>query len=113
MSDGKGVTPPGLEAPQQAIVELRDIVVGDAPGWLVTLKVGNQQFTIGSACDVKEDADFMADMLRKALSRCVPSETPRTAIQPEVRLALMTLLNHVEPGWDNCRAVVQNWLEAK
>ncbi len=28
-----------------------------------------------------------------------------------VRLALKVLLNHVEPGWENCRAVVQKWLD--
>lgn len=29
---------------------------------------------------------------------------------PELRLALMVLLNHVEPGWDNCKAIVQAFL---
>jgi hypothetical protein len=35
----------------------------------------------------------------------------RPEISGEVRLALKILLNHVQPGWDNCRAVVQAWLE--
>ena len=33
-------------------------------------------------------------------------------IPPEVKLALRVLLNHVEPGWDNCKAVVQLWLDS-
>jgi hypothetical protein len=28
-----------------------------------------------------------------------------------VRLALRVLLNHVEPGWENCKATVQAWLD--
>jgi hypothetical protein len=28
----------------------------------------------------------------------------------QVRLALSILLNHVEPGWENCIAVVNAWL---
>lgn len=31
-------------------------------------------------------------------------------LPPEVRLALMVILNHVEPGWDNCVATVRGWL---
>ena len=33
-------------------------------------------------------------------------------VAPEVRLALKVLLNHVEPGWENCKTVVEAWLEA-
>ena len=29
-----------------------------------------------------------------------------------VRLALMVILSHVEPGWENCKAVVSSWLAA-
>ena len=31
-------------------------------------------------------------------------------VPPLVRIALMTVLNHVEPGWGNCVATVQAWL---
>jgi hypothetical protein len=31
----------------------------------------------------------------------------------EVRVALRVLLNHVEPGWDNCKALVEAWLDGK
>ena len=41
--------------------------------------------------------------LSGSASRCV-------AVPPSVRLSLMTLLNHVEPGWDNCKALVEMWL---
>ena len=34
-------------------------------------------------------------------------------LPPAVRLALTVLLNHVEPGWDNCRAVVRAWMEGE
>jgi len=40
------------------------------------------------------------------ISRDVP------VIPPEVKLALRVLLNHVEPGWDNCKTAVQLWLDA-
>lgn len=29
----------------------------------------------------------------------------------EIRVALRVLLNHVEPGWENCKTVVQAWLD--
>jgi hypothetical protein len=32
---------------------------------------------------------------------------------PVVRMALLVLLNHVEPGFDNCKATVQLWLDAQ
>lgn len=41
--------------------------------------------------------------------RTAPSATG-SAMPTAVKLALMTLLNHVEPGWDNCKAVLQAWL---
>lgn len=33
------------------------------------------------------------------------------AIPPAVRLALLVVLNHVEPGWENCVTVLRLWLE--
>jgi hypothetical protein len=36
-----------------------------------------------------------------------------TPCPPGVRAALLVLLNHVEPGWDNCKSVVQMWLDGK
>jgi hypothetical protein len=30
-----------------------------------------------------------------------------------VRVALRVLLNHVEPGWDNCKYLVEAWLDGK
>ena len=35
----------------------------------------------------------------------------RETLEPAVRLALTVLLNHVEPGWDNCKTVIQAWLD--
>lgn len=35
------------------------------------------------------------------------------SIPPQVRLALLVLLNHVEPGWENCVSVVKAWLEGE
>jgi len=32
---------------------------------------------------------------------------------PAVRMALAILLNHVQPGYDNCKAVVRLWLDGK
>lgn len=43
------------------------------------------------------------------------SEPERVEVSPEVppavRMALRVLLNHVEPGWENCAAVVRFWLD--
>ncbi len=33
------------------------------------------------------------------------------AIPPAVRVALLVVLNHVEPGWENCVEVIRLWLE--
>ena len=30
---------------------------------------------------------------------------------PAVLMAIRVLLNHVEPGWDNCKTVVSVWLD--
>jgi len=32
---------------------------------------------------------------------------------PAVKIALRVLLNHIEPGWENCKVVVQAWLDGK
>ncbi len=29
----------------------------------------------------------------------------------EVRLALRVILNHIEPGWENCQTLVARWLD--
>ncbi len=29
----------------------------------------------------------------------------------EVRLALRVILNHIEPGWENCQKLVAIWLD--
>ena len=48
-----------------------------------------------------------------AAIRALPSApAPQPTIPPEVKLALRVLLNHVEPGWDNCKTAVQLWLDA-
>jgi hypothetical protein len=52
------------------IVEIRDIVLGDGvPGWLVWLRIDNQQFPIGEPREERSEAEWYADMLRKALAR--------------------------------------------
>lgn len=53
-----------------AIVEIKDICVGDEMGYLVLLKVGNQQFSVGDAYEKgdKDEAEWYAEMLRKALA---------------------------------------------
>jgi hypothetical protein len=30
-----------------------------------------------------------------------------------IRAALLVLLGHVEPGWDNCKWIVREWLDGK
>ena len=30
----------------------------------------------------------------------------------QVTLALKVILNHIEPGWENCKFVVETWLSA-
>lgn len=37
----------------------------------------------------------------------------KTPCPPRVRAALLVLLGHVEPGWENCKAVVQLWLDGR
>jgi len=32
-------------------------------------------------------------------------------IPPAVRIALLVLLNHIEPGWENCTLLVRGWLD--
>jgi len=44
------------------------------------------------------------------LKKTSEPEEKRGEIPAVVRLALMTVLNHVEPGWENCVAVVKDWL---
>lgn len=39
-----------------------------------------------------------------------PSPVSISGVPIEVRVALLILLNHVEPGWENCNAVVKRWL---
>ena len=53
------------------------------------------------------------------LTRCIDriralpaAPAPQPTVPPEVKLALRVLLNHVEPGWDNCKTVVQLWLDS-
>jgi hypothetical protein len=65
-----------------ARVELRDCLVGgdEGVGFLVWLKIGNQEFPIGNAYESKEkdEAEWYARMLREALDRAyTPSETKR------------------------------------
>ncbi len=31
-------------------------------------------------------------------------------IPPAVKVALLVILNHVEPGWENCVAFLRQWL---
>ncbi len=33
------------------------------------------------------------------------------SIPPAIRVALLVVLNHVEPGWENCVTVLRLWLE--
>ncbi len=33
-------------------------------------------------------------------------------IPPAIRVALLVILNHVEPGWENCVGLVSQWLDA-
>jgi len=47
------------------------------------------------------------------LLRALPAApAPQPTVPLKVKLALRVLLNHVEPGWDNCKTVVQLWLDA-
>ncbi len=44
-------------------------------------------------------------------NQCGGHESAEVLEMPmEVRLGLRVLLNHVEPGWDNCKTVVEHWL---
>lgn len=49
-------------------IEIRPVIMADAPGacqvWLV---VGQQQFSVGNAHETREEGDWYAGMLRKAL----------------------------------------------
>jgi hypothetical protein len=42
---------------------------------------------------------------RPSLDGAACSEIPAA-----VRLALIVLLNHTEPGWENCRELVRRWV---
>jgi len=52
----------------------------------------------------------LLQVLEDAYAATLPPEP--VAVPLEVRLALTVLLNHVEPGWDNCKMVVSAWLAA-
>lgn len=62
-------------------VILKDCLVGgdEGVGFHVWLKIGNQEFPIGNAFESKEkeDAEWSADMLRKALARITVSASGR------------------------------------
>lgn len=40
-----------------------------------------------------------------------PSQSSETGVPAVVKMALLVILNHVEPGWENCVATVRYWLE--
>lgn len=48
---------------------------------------------------------------------CAAVRTTVQAMKPQlppvVRLSLMVLLDHIEPGWQNCTAVVRAWLNGE
>ena len=62
----------------------------------------------GTQCAICETAIRIIAAIRSLPA----APAPQPVIPPEVKLALRVLLNHVEPGWDNCKTVVQLWLDA-
>lgn len=49
---------------------------------------------------------------RKAIAEALRTRPEVEAkVPPAVRIAIRLLLNHVEPGWENCQLVVQSWLD--
>lgn len=40
-------------------------------------------------------------------------ELTEPSIPPAVKLAIRVLLRHVEPGWENCKIVVEAWLDGR
>ena len=60
----------------ERFTEVRPVLVQDAPdAHLLFLKIGNQQFTIGSHHDTKEEAEWERDMLCIALDRLQRGES--------------------------------------
>lgn len=42
----------------------------------------------------------------------VPEEQ-RSEVPPEVKLAIRVAINHLEPGWENTKAIIQAWLDGR
>ena len=63
-------------------------------------------YTLPISC---AEVELAIDAIR-ALPAAGPA--PQPTVPPEVKLALRVLLHHVEPGWDNCKTVVQLWLDS-
>jgi hypothetical protein len=45
-----------------------------------------------------------------AALRSLPTQ-PEEGIPRVVKIAIRVLINHTEPGWENCTALVREWLD--
>jgi hypothetical protein len=121
----KGITPqaagmdvrtPERERPDQPRGELAGVSFSsDKEGLLADLKkIGEFLPHEPNDTETSEWHHWLA--LDEAYSRVATAleSLPSSATVPsqELHLALMVLVNHIEPGWGNCRAVVQQWLDS-
>lgn len=85
--------------------------MSDEPPFVVC---NDAEVDIGVKAKAATDAILICEM-----RRLLPEIITALRARPEVRatvpypviMALKVLLNHVEPGWDNCRTVIQLWLD--
>jgi hypothetical protein len=65
----------------------------------------------------RQVADFVRNHYKPRPEAKFAKSTEERSDSPQcpyaVRVALRVLLNHVEPGWDNCKYLVEAWLDGK
>lgn len=60
---------------------------------------------------VRADEDGCCGTCGRDTTEEACNEGATCAMPPEVRLALRIVLNHVEPGWAHCVAIVRRWYD--
>ncbi len=74
-----------------------------------------QQTQIEALDGVADMADtcMKAERIRNAKLRADNTALREKVPLPAVKMALLVLVNHIEPGFENCTAVVQAYLDGK
>lgn len=100
-----GATP----TPQTDVVSAE---TGLAPWWKEKTADGDWSVGVGDVGHCLLDTEWEADRLCNAINQSLADKrAPQDeAAMPVVRTALRVLLNHIEPGFENCKTLVELWL---